>query len=89
MFTIRCTYRRHSKWTNLKSGMDDDDSIGTGRPYGGVSFITSKLEDVTTHNRPQDDVSIAVIELRDQGSTCLTVIGVYAILPPRFQRNIQ
>ena len=84
MFTIRCTYRRHSKGTNLKSGMDDDDSNGTRRPYGGVSFITSKLEDVTTHDRPQDDVSIAVMELRDQGSTCLTVIGVYAILPPGF-----
>ena len=86
MLTIRCTYRKHSKWTNLKSGIDDDDSNGTGRPYGGVSFITRKLEDVTTNDRPQDDVSM---ELRDQGSTCLTVIGVYAILSPRFQRNIQ
>ena len=66
--------------------MDDDDSNGTGRQYGGVSFITRKLEDVTTHDRPQDEVSIAVIELRDQG---LTVIGVYAILPPRFQRSKQ
>ena len=43
MFTIRCTYRRHSKGTNLKSGIDDDDSNGTGRPYGGVGFITRKL----------------------------------------------
>ena len=66
MLTIRCTYRRHSKWTNLKSGIDDDDSNGTGRPYGGVGFITSKLEDVTTHDRPQDDVRIPVMELRDQ-----------------------
>ena len=43
MFTVRCTYRQHSKWTNLKSGMDDDDGNGTGRPYGGVGFITRKL----------------------------------------------
>ena len=49
-----------------------------------VCLITRKLEDVTTHDMPQDDVRISVMELRDQGSTCLTVIGVYAILPPRF-----
>ena len=54
-FTIRSTYRQQSKWINLKSGMDDDDSTRTGRPYGGVGFITRKLQDVTTHDVPQDD----------------------------------
>ena len=58
MFTISSTYRYHSKWTYLKSRMDDDDSNGTGRPYGGVGFITRKLQDVSDARRPKDDVRI-------------------------------
>ena len=82
MFTMRFTYRHCSKWTNFKSGMDDDDSNGTGRPYGGV--ITRKLQDVTgpPHDVLQDDARLSVMELRYQGSTCLTVVGVHGDTVP-------
>ena len=74
--TVQMSYQSNNMWTNIKSGMQMNDTY-IGRPYGGVGFIARKMANITVRDLMQDDDRISVIELRYNSMICLTVIGVY------------
>ena len=47
--TVQMSYQSNNMWTNIKSGMQMNDTY-IGRPYGGVGFIARKMANNTVRD---------------------------------------
>ena len=76
MYEANNSFRTDQCWCNLKSSMSADEVV-TGRPYGGVEFICKAPSNYLIKDVPQVDNRIAVIQILNNATNILTVVGVY------------
>ena len=76
MYEANNSFRTDQYWCNLKSSMSADEVV-TGHPYGGVGFICKAPPNCIIKDVPQDDNRISVIQILNNATTILTLVGVY------------
>ena len=76
MYEANNSFRTDQYWCNLKSSMPADEVV-TGCPYGGVGFICKAPPNCIIKDVPQDDNRISVIQILNNATIILTLVGVY------------
>jgi hypothetical protein len=78
-FELQHTKRTLSElglWCHLKSSIDPEEVL-VGRPYGGVGFVCKPLDGVVYNPIEVDCHRIVGLQLINNGSIVLNIIGVY------------
>ena len=61
------SYQSNNVWTNIKSGMQINDTY-IGRTFDGVGFIARKKTKINVHDLMQEDNRISVVQLLYNGT---------------------
>ena len=76
LYKANNTFKERGFWCNLKSSVPEDEVL-IGRPFGRVGFVCVKIQNCTIKEIPQEDNRLSVIQLINNKSVLVTLIGVY------------